>query len=119
MSKVPLIYEAAPVAYDQQQEALVTIDPPSRQEIAAGQTDVVIGTGAPGDYISHLIVIVETAATAQVQIKDGGGSAVTVFPNDPGGGKGTYVIPSIGASLAGAWKITTGAGVSVIARGRF
>ena len=116
------VYETAPAGYDQQQLALTTIDPPSRQVIAAGSTDTVLaqsGLGAIGDYISHLIVVVATAATAQVQIKDGSGTAVTVFPNSPGGGIGTYTIPSLGASLAGAWKITTGAGVSVIARGRF
>ena len=122
MSKAALTYESAPAGYDQQQLALTTIDPPSRQVIAAGSTDTVLaqsGLGAIGDYISHLVVVVATAATAQVQIKDGSGSAVTVFPNSPGGGIGTYVIPSLGASLAGEWKITTGAGVSVIARGRF
>lgn len=115
-------YETAPAGYDQQQNALMTIDPPARQVIAAGQTDVVLaqsGLGAVGDTISHLIIVVATAATAQVQIKDGAGSAVTVFPNSPGGGIGTYVVPSLGPSLAGAWKISTGAGVSVIARGRF
>ena len=122
MSKAALTYESAPAGYDQQQLALTTIDPPSMQVIAAGSTDTVLaqsGLGAIGDYISHLVVVVATAATAQVQIKDGSGSAVTVFPNSPGGGIGTYTIPSLGASLVGAWKITAGAGVSVIARGRF
>ena len=122
MSTAELVYEAAPAGYDQQQSANVTIDPPARQVIAPSATNTPLaqsGLGAIGDYISHLVCVVATAATAQVQIKDGSGTAVTVLPNSPGGGIGTYVIPSLGASLLGAWQISTGAGVTVIARGRF
>jgi hypothetical protein len=88
--------------------------------VAASQTDQVLGTsGAVGDYLNRLICVVSTAATAQVQIKDGSGSAITVFPNSPGGGIGTYVIP-VGAKATGlGWKVTTGAGVAVIAVGAF
>lgn len=90
------------------------------ETVAASQTDQVMGaTGAAGDYLSHLIVVVATAATAAVSIKDGGGSAISVFPNSPGGGIGTYTVPLGLTSLAGAWKITTGAGVSVIGVGNF
>lgn len=90
------------------------------ETVAASQTDQVLGTtGAPGDYLSKLICVVATAATAQVQIKDGSGSAITVLPNSPGGGIGTYTVP-IGAKCTGVgWKVTTGAGVSVIAVGAF
>ena len=122
MSTAELVYEAAPAGYDQQQKSNVTIDPPSRQVIEANVTNrplAQIGLGAIGDYISHLVCVVSTAATAQVQVKDGSGTAVTVLPNSPGGGIGTYVIPSLGPSLLGAWQISTGAGVTVIARGRF
>ena len=122
MSTAELVYEAAPASYDQQQKANVTIDPPSRQVIAPSATNTPLaqsGLGAIGDYISHLICVVDTAATAQVQVKDGSGTAFTVLPNSPGGGIGTYVIPSLGPSLLGAWQISTGAGVTVIARGRF
>ena len=90
------------------------------ETVAAGQTDQVLGaTGAAGDYLEGLICVVSTAATSQVQIKDGGGSAITVLPNAVGGGVGTYSIPIGLKSLAGAWKITTAAGVSVIAVGNF
>ena len=90
------------------------------ETVAASQTDQVLGsTGAAGDYLGKLICVVATAATAQVQIKDGGGSAITVLPDSPGGGIGTYVI-SVGAKCTGAgWKVTTNAGVSVIAVGAF
>jgi len=90
------------------------------ETVAASQTDQVLGTsGAVGDYLGKLICVVATAATAQVQIKDGSGSAITVFPNSPGGGIGTYTI-LVGAKCTGlGWKVTTGAGVSVIAVGAF
>lgn len=90
------------------------------ETVAASQSDQVLGaTGATGDYLDGLLCVVATAATAQVQIKDGGGSAITVFPNSPGGGVGSYFVPIMAKSSAGAWKVTTGAGVSVLATGNF
>lgn len=90
------------------------------EAVAASATAQVLGTtGATGDLLGSLICVVATAATAQVQIADGGGSAITVLPNSPGGGIGTYVIQVGAKSAAGAWKVTTGAGVSVIATGSF
>jgi hypothetical protein len=87
---------------------------------AAGVTDQALGaTGAAGDYLEGLLCIVSTAATAQVQIKDGNGSAITVFPNNPGAGVGSFYLPIKARSLAGAWKVTTGAGVAVFATGNF
>jgi len=90
------------------------------ETVAASQSDQVLGvTGALGDFLHSLICVVATAATAQVQIKDGSGPAITVLPNSPGGGVGTYAIELNIVSTSGAWKVTTGAGVSVIAIGRF
>lgn len=90
------------------------------ETVAASQTDQVLGaTGAAGDYLGKLIIVVSTAATAQVQIKDGSGSAITVFPNSPGGGVGTYVVAIGLKSTTGGWKVTTGAGSAVIAAGLF
>lgn len=120
MAKAQLTTEAAPPAFDQQTNALVTIDPPASKQIPASQTDSVladIGLGAIGDYISHLICTVSTASTSQVQIKDGSGTAYTLIPNNAP--IGVYKIDSIGFSKAGAWKVTTAAGVTVLARGRF
>ena len=90
------------------------------ETVAASQTDQVLGaTGRVGDYIEGLIIVVATAATAAVSIKDGAGSAISVFPNSPGGGVGTYNV-ALGMKATGAgWKITTGAGCSVIAVGSF
>lgn len=90
------------------------------ETVAASATDQAIGaTGGAGDYLDRLVVVVATAATAAVSIKDGAGSAISVFPNSPGGGVGTYNVPLGLRSLSGAWKVTTGAGVSVIAVGNF
>lgn len=88
--------------------------------VAASQTNAILGSvGAVGDLLGSLICVVSTAATAQVQIKDGSETAITVFPNSPGGGVGTYVIPLGLRSRSGAWQITTGAGVSVLPTGIF
>ena len=90
------------------------------ETVAASQSDQALGAaGAAGDWLQRLIIVVATAATAQVQIKDGSGSAITVFPNSPGGGVGTYTIEVGVKSVSGAWKVTTGAGSSVIAVGDF
>lgn len=90
------------------------------ETVAASATDQALGaSGATGDLLSHLVIVVATAATAAVSIKDGGGAAISVFPNNPGAGVGTYHVALGLISLAGAWKVTTGAGVSVIAVGDF
>ena len=93
------------------------------ETVAASQTDQMLGaTGAVNDYLEGLICVVATAATSQVQIKDGNGSAITVLPNNVGGGVGTYFVPlglaCIAATTPG-WKISTAAGVTVIATGNF
>jgi len=88
--------------------------------VAANQTDVPLGVvGAKYDFVEGLLAVVATAATAQVQIRDGAGARFTVFPNSPGGGVGTYTIPLGLTSKDGPWFVTTGAGVSVIAIGVF
>jgi len=90
------------------------------ENVAASQTNQVMGgTGAAGDYIYRLVCVVSTALTAQVQIKDGSGTAFTVLPNSPGGGIGTYVLELNMVSANGAWQVTTGAGVAVTAVGVF
>lgn len=90
------------------------------ETVAAGQTAQALGTnGAKGDYLARLVCTVGTAATAQVQIKDGGDTAYTILPNSPGGGIGTYTIEIGACSATGAWQVTTGAGVTVLAVGMF
>lgn len=90
------------------------------ETVAASQTDQVLGvTGAAGDFLHRLVLVVATAATAATSIKDGSGSAISIIPNSPGGGVGVYSVELNMVSTSGAWKVTTGAGVSVIAVGRF
>jgi len=90
------------------------------EHVAVSQTNQVLGgTGAAGDYIHRLVCTVATAATAQVQIKDGSGAAHTVLSNSPGGGIGVYNIEMNVVSRNGAWQVTTGAGVEVLAIGVF
>jgi hypothetical protein len=88
--------------------------------VAAGQTDAALGSGAKGNILSRLVVTVNTAATSAVSIKDGNGSAIPILPaNTP---IGVYSV-DIGAIAVAAttpgWKVTTGAGVSVLAIGKF
>lgn len=90
------------------------------EEVAASQTDQVLGvTGAAGDVLTRLIITVTTAASAAVSIKDGSGSSIPILPNSPGNGVGVYVVPIGAVSSSGAWKVTTGAGSTVMAIGRF
>lgn len=96
-------------------------DAPQHYEtVAASQTDQVLGNGgAAGDFLDTLVITVGTAATAAVSIKDGGGSSIPIMPNSPGGGVGVYTVAIRAKSQAGPWKVTTGAGSTVVATGTF
>lgn len=90
------------------------------EHVAASQSlQVLGGTGASGDYLHRLVCTVSTASTSVVQIKDGVNAAHTVLPNAVGGGIGVYNIELNMVSRSGAWQVTTGAGVEVIAVGVF
>jgi hypothetical protein len=93
------------------------------EHVAVSQTAQVLGgTGAVGDYLHRIVCTVSTAATSLVQIVDGTGTGIlthTVLPNNVGGGVGVYNIEMNVVSANGAWKITTGAGVEVMAVGIF
>ena len=89
------------------------------ETIAAGQTDQILGgRGAVADYLERVIIFVTISASGTVTIKD---NATTwgVFPNSIAGGAGVYVIPVGCHSANGAWKITTGAGSTAVAVGKF
>lgn len=103
---------------------LKTIEAGNEYEtVAVSQTDQILGaTGAVGDYLARVVIVVATAATATVSIKDGNGAAINIFPAVPGGGVGTYVvelgIKCVNATTPG-WKLTTGAGNTAIGIGDF
>lgn len=93
------------------------------ETVAAGQTDQVLGaTGAAGDYLEGVLIVPALVACGAVSIKDGGGSAITIFV---GGGTTAladatpFFVPIKALSTSGAWKITTGASVSAIGVGSF
>lgn len=92
------------------------------QAVAASQVDQMIGSivGA-GQILEHLLVIPATTSPGAVSIKDGTGSAVTVFT---GGASSVpslipFTIPLNALSTEGPWKVSTGANVSVVAVGVF
>lgn len=91
---------------------------PDYEAVAAAQTDQVLGaTGAVGDWLATMVCTVATAATSTVSITDGGDAAIPVLAaNTP---IGAYTITLNLVSADGAWQVTTGAGVSVVATGRF
>ena len=90
------------------------------EHISASQSlQVLGGTGATGDYVHRLVCTVSTASTSVVQIKDGSLATHTVLPNAVGGGIGVYNIELNMVSRSGAWQVTTGAGVEVVAVGVF
>ena len=91
------------------------------ETVAAGQTGQTLGpVGAQGDVLDRLVMSVETAATSTVSIADGDGAAIPVLAANTA--IGAYSV-DIGARAKNAttpgWKVTTGAGVSVLAVGRF
>ena len=89
------------------------------ETVAASQTAQVLGTtGAVGDYLHRVIIANVTAATASVTILDGSTSIViqTGAATVP---LGIFSIALNMASASGAWKVTTGAGATVIGVGIF
>jgi hypothetical protein len=92
------------------------------ETVAASQTDQAMGsTGAAGDFLSGVLIVPATTSPGAVSIKDGGGSAITVFT---GGANSVtslvpFFVPVLARATAGAWKVTTGANVSAIATGNF
>lgn len=91
--------------------------------VAASQTDQILGvSGAAGDTLVALVIVPATSAAGAVSIKDGAGSGITLFA---GGGTtalkdlAPITVPLNMRSVGGAWKVTTGANVSVIAVGKF
>lgn len=87
------------------------------EAVAASQTNQVLGvTGGTGDYLHRIVVAVATAASSTVSVIDGSTTVLAIPANTP---IGVYSIEINGVSATGSWKITTGAGASVLAVGIF
>lgn len=91
------------------------------ETVAASQTAQIIGSaGAIGDYIAGILVVPATTSPGNVILLDNA-TSITVFA---GGASSVsnlvpFYIPLGIKSVSGAWKITTGANVSVIGIGNF
>lgn len=90
--------------------------------VAASVAAQVLGnTGAAGDYLGELLVVPASTSPGPISIQDGSGTTITVFA----GGSNSisnlvpFGIPLGVKSKSGAWKVTTGAGLSVVATGNF
>jgi len=102
--------------------ALADISSGDYETVAASQADQSLGaSGATGDYLSGVLIVPATLSPGAVSIKDGSGSAITIFA----GGTDSvltlhpFFVPLGIISTGGAWKITTGASVSAIGVGNF
>lgn len=91
------------------------------EAVAASQTAQILGpVGRLGDILEQIIVSVATSATGTCSILDGDGAAIPITAaNTP---IGVYSV-TVGARAKNAttpgWKVTTGAGATALAIGRF
>lgn len=91
------------------------------ETVAASQTAQVIGgAGAPGDYISHILVIPATTSPGNVLLLDNT-TSITVFTGgtDSVSTLVPFVVPLGLVTKNGVWKVTTGSNVSCIVVGDF
>jgi hypothetical protein len=89
------------------------------ETVAASQTAQVLGTtGATGDRLERLIIIPATVAAGAVTLLDNAIS-ISIKPLESAAELSPKTVELGINSVSGAWKITTGANVSVIAVGRF
>lgn len=87
------------------------------ETVAAAQTDQVLGSvGAVGDYLDSLLLTV--GAGTAITVKD---NATTIFTFTFGAAvtTGPVEIPIRCKSVSGAWKVTTGASMTALAKGVF
>ena len=88
------------------------------ETVAASQTAQVLGgTGAAGDYVHRLLINVITVASAGVTLIDG--STSIVISTAASAQLGPLDLELNMAAVTGPWKITTGAGATVVAVGIF
>lgn len=91
------------------------------EDVAASQSEQPLGVGGvKGDHISHLVIMPATTSPGAVTLLDGAASKI-IFPG--GANSASNLVPFsifLGHdSRNGAFKITTGANVSVRAVGDF
>ena len=94
--------------------------------VAASQTATVLqtSTGATGDYLSHCTIYPTSTSPGVVTVFDNTNTAANSAILFPGGASSLsnlvpFAIPVGAVSANGAWKVTTGASVSVVCEGKF
>lgn len=113
---------AAPATEAKQDALIAGLVGTEYETVAASQTTQSLGaTGATGDLLTGVLIIPATTSPGAVAIKDGAGTAITVFV---GGANSVstlhpFFVPLGIRSGAGAWQVTTGANVSAIGVGNF
>ena len=93
-------------------------------QINASQSAATLGSaGALGDHLDTIIIIPLTASPGAVSLQDGTQTAVTLFAGSGLLGSLADPIPVQlkldVVSQYGAWKVTTGSNVAVLAIGEF
>lgn len=116
--------DRAPLNVDASGRLLVAVEEQQASQyvtVAASTTQALGAAGAKGDVLNSLLIIPGSTSPGSVQIKDGGGAAITVFD-----GGATSVadlapisVPLNAPSAAGGWSVITGAGVTALAVGQF
>lgn len=111
---------STPVVIASNQTAVPTKNGTTEYEtVAASQTDQALGaTGAAGDYLSHIVIQPATTGAGTVTVKDGS-TVIFTFTSGTLADLRPITVPFGAVSASGAWKITTGTNVSVIAIGDF
>lgn len=96
------------------------------QAVAASQTATVLqtSTGATGDYLSHCTIYPTSTSPGVVTVFDSTNTAANSAILFAGGASSLsnlvpFAIPVGAKSVNGAWKVTTGASVSVVCEGKF
>lgn len=96
------------------------------QAVAASQTATTLqtSTGAAGDYLSHCVIYPTSTSPGVVTVFDNTNTAATSAILFAGGSSSLsnlspIPVPVGAVSSAGAWKVTTGASVSVVCYGKF
>lgn len=117
---------SSPVVIASNQTSVSVINGASGYEtIAASQTAQILGgSGATGDYLSHCVVYPTSTSPGVVTVFDNTNAAGTNVITFPGGttslsNLAPIAIPVGAISGAGPWKVTTGANVIVTCYGRF
>lgn len=78
-----------------------------------------LGKGAAGDILERIVIIPLAVSAGNVSIVDGNGTAMQVFATGTLVDLKPHVIKLGLRSIIGAWSVTTGASVQVLASGRF